>query len=203
MALDKVIAAKVSAYHTGWVDPDEFAEFTDKGLIYRQRHHMQRDNIFGFFVIGKGDKVFPIDQLTDLNYADNLCVVLPYDAINSKTLSVLRLIETNRGADKKPNIDKEKNLFEIDVVGDVGKDASTGETRYACNWFGSTNHLIETIRGEIRKKLSKQVKQISRLTDAQIRSVVKNILEPFKKKSVTLNEVDDFVPSAKKYKVPL
>jgi len=40
MALSKAIAAKVSAYDTAWVDPEEFAEFADKGLIYRQRHYL-------------------------------------------------------------------------------------------------------------------------------------------------------------------
>lgn len=132
---------------------------------------------------------------------------MPYDAVNSKILSVLSLIETKRGADNNRNVDKDRNLFEIDVVGEVGKDASTGETRYGCNWFRSTTELLGRIQEEVKKKRTKQADQdkpsdISRLTNVEIRSAIKSTLEPFKKSnSVTLSEVDDFVPIAKKYKV--
>ncbi|MBA7471017.1 hypothetical protein ES707_06309 [subsurface metagenome] len=173
MALSKAIAAKVSAYESGWVDPEEFAEFADKGLIYRQAHHLQPNRALGLFVIGSGDKALPIDMLTDLKYAADLAIVLTCDAVNKRILGVLRIIENTR------MLAEGEHIFAIDVVGDVGEDASTGETKYYCIPFGSTEALA----------------------DAYIRGTLQDTVRKYEKIAVTLTQVDDFTPTAKRYKV--
>lgn len=173
MKLDRQTAAKVSAYYAGWVDPQEFARFADDKLVYRQRHHVQSNRVVGFFVIAKGDKALPMDQLTDLNYAaDLLVLVLLYDAVNKRILGVLRAIENGRRSGEG------EHFFEIQVVGDEGKDASTSEIKYACSYFGST----------------------SMLAIVHMQSVVKDRLKASEKHAVTLSEVDDFIPTAKRFK---
>ena len=173
MALSKAIAAKVSAYDTAWVDPEEFAEFADKGLIYRQRHYLQPNTATGFFVIGKGDRKLPIELLTDLKYAAGLSIVLTCDAVNERILGVLRTIENAR------KLEEGEHLFEIQVVGGVGEDASTGETKYYCIPFDSTEALA----------------------DAYIRGTLQDTVRKYEKIAVTLTQVDDFTPTAKRYKM--
>lgn len=197
MALSKVVAAKVSAYHSGWVHPEEFAEFAEKGLIYQQWHHGALKEQWSFFAIGKGDKDFPKDKLTDRNYARNLSLVLPCDALSSKIISVLSSIEAARQSGDS------ESMFDIDIVLEEVKDSVTGESKYGCVGFPSTADMVDKILNGFERKQQKQGKQIkpldlSSLTDSEIRKAFKRTFKNLG--SVSLNQVDEYTPRAKRYK---
>jgi len=180
MSLSKAIAAKVAAYDTSWVDPEEFAECAEKGTISIQRHYLVPYIRFGLFAIGKGEKEFPLDKLTDLSYAHNMHVVLPYDAVSPEILENLALIESRREK-RREQVDKTgwKGIFEVTVVADVGEDPSTGETRYGCRPFPFSPSAISPDAIKVA------------------------LCEAFKTSlGVTLSQVDEFAIRAKKWKVP-
>lgn len=207
MALSRGIAAKVSAYYTGWVDPEAFARSAENNLIYRQKHHVGSKPEFAFYVICEGEKELPLDLLTDPDSVRNLALVLPYNAVNLRILSLLWLIETARGPRKG------ENIFELEIVGDIARDDSTGEIRYGCLWFSSTIDLLNKMEGQARRKQRQLHKMrekphwstkaggIPRSFNIYIKSLLKSMLGIMKKKSVTLGEVDEFTPTAKRYKV--
>lgn len=62
MVVNKIIAAKISAHSTSWVDSDEVAECAEEGIISIQRHYLQPHIPIGFFAVGKGEMIFPIQQ---------------------------------------------------------------------------------------------------------------------------------------------
>lgn len=209
MALNKLIAAKVAAYYTSWVDPQEFAECVEKGTVSIQRHFLMPKVRFGFYAIGKGEKKFPLDELTDLSYAHHMHVVLPFDVINTEILDTLTVIESTR-EEKCEEADKAgwgslngKGIFELEVVADVGEDPSSGETRYGCLPFGSVAELTTRIGKELPKERMQVDLNISSLSRAEVEAVIKGIFEVFKSSSwTTLNEVDEFARMINKYKVP-
>jgi len=207
MALRKTIAAKVSAYFTSWVDPDDFATSAENNLIYRQRSHVGSKPEFGFYVISGKEKSYPLDLLTNREALPNLGLVLPYDAVTLATIPILWFIEITRKAGDF------ETVFGIDIVGDVGKDQSTGEVRYACISFDSVVNLLGKIqerakkhRGGLRQIRGKSVwlsnAGIQRPLNAYIGGMLKGMLRNMKKHSVTLVQVEEFAQSARRYKVP-
>lgn len=180
MVLSKANAAKVAAYYTGWVNPEQFADYAEKGLVYQQWHYLARKETYGFFVIGINDKEFPAVELTDTSI-DNLTLVLPEDVVSPDVILKLSSIEINR----RPR--KSEKIFEIVVVRDVGKDPSSGEIKYRCDYFYSTKELIKQVQGD---GLSAQADQPKL-----------NLPKSNKVGSVTLIEVNRFVTDSKKRKV--
>lgn len=209
MSFSKAIAAKVSAYYTGWVDPEEFAECAEKGAISIQRHYSFPHIRWGLFAIGKGEKEFPLDKLTDLNYVHHMQVVLPYDAVSPEILSILSLIESRREEGRE--VDETewgtlegRGLFELDVVADVGEDPSTGETRYGCWAFPFPPRIISMIQEELGRE-GKQIEDNAFSTSPDAIKVALEVLFTVLMKSgswTTLSQVEEFSIEAKKWKVP-
>lgn len=209
MSLSKAIAAKVSAYYTGWVDPEEFAECAEKGAISIQRHYSFPHIRMGFFAIGKSEKEFPLDKLTDLNYTHHMHVVLPYDAVSPEILSIVSLIESRR--EERREVDEAewgtlegRGLFELNVVADVGEDPSTGETRYGCWAFPLPPRVISMIQEELRRE-GKQIDDNAFSTSPDAIKVAFEVLFTVLEKGTswtTLSQVEEFSISAKEWKVP-
>ena len=197
MKISKNIAAKVSAYFTQWVDPEEFAESAEKGLIYQQRHHITQDKLFSFYVIDREFQEVPLDQLV---HADNLTVVLPYDAVIPETLSFLSSLEQSRRQKEG------EHLYEIQIIGQTGSEYPSQEVRYACISFSLTEELAARVIASRNKTVGGQDKRavtdIRKLTADEIRIAIKDIFKPFEKSgSVTLKEIERFIPVAKEYKI--
>jgi len=128
MAFNKLIAAKVAAYYTSWVDPQEFAECVERGAVSIQRHFLMPKVRFGFYAIGKGEKEFPLDELTDLGHAHHMHVVLPCDVINTEILDTLAVIESTR-EERGKEVDQAgwgslngKGIFELEVPEEISGD---------------------------------------------------------------------------------
>lgn len=135
MKLDRQTVARVSAQWNSW-PPKEFASCAEKRIVYRPASGV------GFFAIGRGDKDFPIDQLTEPDCAAGLVLVLPYNAVNIRILSVLWAIETAR----LPLSEDGTSNLEIEVVGDVGKEALTGDIKYSLITYNSVMALTDEIK---------------------------------------------------------
>lgn len=164
-------------------------------------------HIFGLASsLGKGEKEFPLDKLTDLSYAHHMHVVLPYDAVSAEIIEMLALIESRRElgreeADKTGWATLEgRGIYEVEVVADVGEDPSTGETRYGCLPFPFSPSLITKIQEDLRRN-GKQIEANAFSTSPE---AIKAAFEIFKRgiSWTTLNKVDEFARTIKKYKVP-
>ncbi len=107
-----------------------------------------------FFAIGRGDRELPFDQLIDLKYAKGLDLVLPYNAVNIRMLQILKRIEIARLSK-----DRASNLS-IEVVGDVGREAVTGETKYSLITYGSVMALKDEIKGRLNKESIKYLRGV-------------------------------------------
>jgi hypothetical protein len=59
MEIDKIVAARISAFWNSW-SPDEFAKCANNGTVYQPAKGAC------FFSIGRGDREFPQDELTDM-----------------------------------------------------------------------------------------------------------------------------------------
>ena len=197
MKSGKNIAAKVSAYFTGWVDPEEFAESAEKGLIYQQRHHVAQDELWSFYVIDRECKEVPLDQLID---ADNLAVVLPCDAVIPETLSLLSSLEQSRRQKE------DGRLYEIQIIGQTGSEHPSQEVKYASISISSKEELVARVIASRNKTIGGQgrrvVTDIRKLSADEIQRAAQDMLKPFSKSgSVTLKEIERFIPVAKKYKI--
>ena len=135
MKLDRQTVAKVSALWNSW-SPEDFASCAEKRSVYRPASGI------GFFAIERVDKEFPWDELTKPDCAAGLTIVVPYNAVSIRMLSVLWAIETAR----LPLVeDRTSNLF-IEVVGDVGKEVLTGDIKYSLITYNSVMALTDEIK---------------------------------------------------------
>ena len=138
MKLDRQTVARVSAQWNSW-PPEEFASCAEKRSVYRPASGV------GFFALERGDKEFPWDELSKPDCAAGLTVVVPYNAVSIRMLSVLWAIETAR----LPLVeDRTRNLC-IEVVGNVGREALTGDIKYSLITYDSVRSLIW---GEINRQ---------------------------------------------------
>ncbi len=140
MKLDRQTVARVSAQWNSW-PPEEFASCAGKRSVYRPVSGCE----FSFFAIERGDKEFPWDELTKPDCAAGLTIVMPHNAVSIRMLLVLQTIEEVR----LPIVeDRTRNLF-IEVVGDVGREAITGDIKYSLLTY---NSVMALIWGEINRQ---------------------------------------------------
>jgi len=138
MKLDRQTVARVSAQWNSW-PPEEFASCAEKRSVY------QPVSGVGFFAFERGDREFPWDELTKPDSAAGLTIVVPYNAVSIRMLVTLRAIETAR----LPIVeDRTCNLL-IEVVGDVGREALTGDIKYSLITY---NSVMALIWGEINRQ---------------------------------------------------
>jgi len=191
MRLDRQTVARVNALVLEWslVDMEESAKNAERKIPYRTAEgHC-------YFVIGRGDKKLPLSDLTNVSYAKYLTLVFPYDAVNVRIIPILWLIEIARMSD-----DGESNFY-IHIVGDIEKGAFTGETRYGFIRFGSTIDLLIEIDKQVREEKVRHLRKIqkeylwtdvlggvSRLSQAYIRSALKNKLKNSPNATTTLRK---------------
>ena len=194
MKLDRQTVARVNALVLEWshVDMEESAKSAERKVPYRTAEgHC-------FFVIGRGDKKLPLSDLTSVNYAKYLTLVFPYDAVSVRVLPILWLIEIARMSDNG-----ESNFY-IHIVGDIGKDAFTGETRYGFIRFGLTIDLLMEIDKQVREEkvrhLRKMQKEYSwkdvpggvlKLCNAYITGALKNKLVSSPAATTTLRKASE------------
>ena len=131
MNLDRQTVARVSAQWNGW-SPKEFASCAEKRSVY------QPVSGVGFFAIERGDKDFPWDELTKTDYAAGLTIVVPYNAVSIRMLLALKTIETAR----LPIVEDRTRNLAIEIVGDVGREALTGDIKYSLITYDSVMALI-------------------------------------------------------------
>ena len=135
MELDRQTVARISALWNSW-SQQEFASCAEKRDIY------QPANRVCFFAIERGDKEFPGDELTKPDCAAGLTIVMPYKAISKRMLLALQTIETAR----LPIVeDRTSNLF-LEVVGDVEREALTGDIKYSLITYNSVMALTDEIK---------------------------------------------------------
>lgn len=191
MKLDRYTVAKVDALAIGWspIDIEEFAKYADtKVPYYLSSGHC-------IFVIGRGDTELPLERLTDSKNTKSLSLVLPYDAVTVRVLRVLWLIEITRRSDSS------ESDYYIEIVGDIGKDAFTGEVRYALIRFSSTIDLLTEIYRQVKEEKPRHLRDlqkkycwkdtpsaIPKLCDAYIRGALKNRLTSSPAATTTLRK---------------
>ena len=151
MEISTDIAARVSAYFNGWVDPEAFAKSAEKGAIYQQRHYLTRDKLFSFYVLDKDNQRVPIEQLTS---TDRLGVVLAHNSVVPEMLVLLSNIEHARGQKEG------EDVYEVQVVSQVGTDNTTREAKYACISFKSTEELASKIIAKANKTSGDQEQRV-------------------------------------------
>jgi hypothetical protein len=191
MELNPAIAARVAAYYTCWVDPDNFARSAGREEIYVQRHPEVPEKMFSFYVIGRQDQEVDSEKLRE---AGNLTLVLPSDIVSLETLSLLSSVEESISRNEIGG------LFEIQLVSMVGPRGSQ-ESKFACIAFSSADELAGRIiasgKGIIGGK-GETVSNISELTSEQIRVALDEIFRPFEKSnSITLEEIDEYALKVK------
>jgi hypothetical protein len=76
-------------------------------------------------------------------------------------------------------LEEGEHLFEIQVVGEIGRDTSTGEIKYACACFPSTKELVEAYTGK----------------------TINATLMRYERHGATLRQVGKFIATAKRNKV--
>jgi len=159
MKLDRQTVARVSAQWNSW-PPEEFAVCAEKRSVYQPASGV------GFFALERGDRELPFDQLTDLNYAKGLVLVLPYNAVSIRMLSVFRAIETAR----LPMVEDRTRNISIEVVGDVGRDAVTGDIRYSLITYDSVMALTDEIKRRLGTTLGKEsIKYLRGVLDMKLK----------------------------------
>ena len=135
MKLDRQTVARVSAQWNSW-PPEEFASCAEKRRIYQPASGV------GFFALERGDKEFPWDQSTKPDCAAGLTIVVPYNAVSIRMLSVLWAIETAR----LPLVEDRTCNLSIEVIGDVGREALTGDIKYSLITYNSVMALTDEIK---------------------------------------------------------
>ncbi len=135
MKLDRQTVARVSAQWNSW-PPEEFVSCAEKRRIYQPASGV------GFFALERGDKEILWNQSTKPDCSAGLTIVMPYNAVSIRILSTLWAIESAR----LPLVeDRTRNLF-IEIVGDVGRDAVTGDTKYSLITYDSVMALTDEIK---------------------------------------------------------
>lgn len=190
MKLDRQTVAKIAALAFGW-PTTEFAKCAENKLLYWFPTET-------FFVIGRGDKIFPLDKLTDSNRAKHLTLFLPYDAVSVRILTILWLIEVARKTNNR------ESYCHILIVGDVGRDAFTGEVRYGVIRFGDTSQLLTWVGVQVSKEKVRHLKKMQekyswmnapagvlRLCNAYIRNALKKMLIDSPAVTTTLRKADE------------
>ncbi len=194
MKLDRQTVAKVNALVLEWspVDMGKSAQSAERKVPYRTADRNC------YFVIGRGDKKIPLSDLANVNYAKPLTLVFPYDAVTVRVLPILWLIEIARMSDSG------ESYFYIHIVGDIGKDAFTEETRYGFIRFGSTIDLLTEIDKQVGEEkvrhLRKMQKEYSwkdapggvlRLCNAYVAGALKNRLVNAPAATTTLRKASE------------
>jgi len=135
MKLDRQTVARVSAQWNGW-PPEEFASCAEKRSVYQP--------VSGacFFAVERGDKEFPEDELTKPDCAAGLTIVIPYNAVSKRMLLALQTVETAR----LPIVEDRTSNLSIEVVGDVGREALTGDIKYSLITYNSVMALADEIK---------------------------------------------------------
>jgi len=213
MKLDRQTVARVNALVLDWspVDMEESAKSAERKVPYRTAEG------YCYFVIGRGDKKLPLSDLTNVNYAKSLTLVFPYDAVTVRIMPILWLIEIARMSDNG-----ESNFY-IHIVGDIGKDAFTGETRYGFIRFGSIIDLLMEIDKQVGEEKVRHLRKMQkeylwmdvpggvlRLCNAYITGALKNKLTSSpattttlrKKETQTIEEVIEAFEASKKPVTP-
>jgi hypothetical protein len=200
MALNKVTAAKISAYQNGWVDPEEFAKHAKEGTVYIQANRHYPQSPVSFFALGK--EIKPEIPMKKLASSFSLSLAVPINALDSKMLSKLWEIETQwekQHSGVSQSI--EEGFFEVAVVADVGKDTSTGEIGYACIEFPDMSYLEAAIKREPKNQKGQVYLEPRSLSDTEIKSL-KNFFLGFyadgRSKWTTLKQVNKAIPKIKK-----
>ena len=136
MKLDRQTVARVSAQWNGW-SPEEFAGCAETRSVYRPASGV------GFFAFERGDKEFPWDELTKPDCAAGLTMVMPYRAVSKRMLLALQAIEKER----LPLVEDRTSSLFIEIVGNVGREALTGDTKYSLITYNS----VMTLTWEINR----------------------------------------------------
>jgi len=208
MHLSKKTLAKFCAYHrTGnsTYGNSRFAENEDGGVIYMQHHRLYADTEITIFAITKGKDELTPDKLDKLSYCHPLLIVLPCAIINPDLLATLNDLESrwekygvkSSIIDEKQSIKHSlRNMFLIYVVADAGKDASTGEKKYAYQSF-TTEAIENIIKRELKKQGTPPELDMLSVSGLKMRTILRERLIS-QGTQVTLRQVNEHVNKAKK-----
>jgi len=191
MKLDRQTVAMVNALVLGWspVDIEESAKSAERKVLYRTAEGLS------CFVIGRGDSKLPLGDLTNVDYVKSLTLVFPYNAVTVRIMPILWLVEMARMSDT------DESNFYIHIVGNIGKDLFTGETRYGWIRFGSTIDLLKEIGQQMRQEKVRHLRKMQdeyhwidrpggvlKLSHAYIRGALKNKLTSSPDATTTLRK---------------
>jgi hypothetical protein len=176
MILDRRTIAKIRRIAVGFPEDEEaMLKYAEEKTPYFY------DDGFCIFVIARGDKILPLERFVDRN-TKHITIVLSYDAVTLGILPALWLVEIAKQRGNEGNL-------HVEIVGDIGKDAFTGEVRYGYIRYPSNIDLLKEIDTHVRtektphlQKLQKDYNWttlpggVSRLTHAYIRGALRHKL---------------------------
>ena len=186
MKLERKTIAKIHMLGIGFAENQEQQE----QMLYCAENKVPCQYGEGAFIffIAKGDETIPLERFA---YKDtkNVIVALSYDAVTLGILPAIWLVE----------ITKPDNCM-IEVVGDIGKDAFTGEIRFGLIRFPSIIDLLKVIDINVKtentshlQKLQNEYKWtavpggVPKLTHAYIRGALRRQLSTHPDAIVSLN----------------
>jgi hypothetical protein len=197
MKLSKKTLAKICGYYrtTNKTFHRRFAENEDGGVIYLHRP-LLIDIEVTIFALVKGIEELPPGKLDELSYLHPLLIVLPCDIIKPELLLTLEKLERLWEAHYPfGEGDSLNTIFLIYIVADAGRDASTGERRYAYNGF-SPEAIENIVKQELRKQGGPAELDLLSVSDIKMRTAIKKYLISQGSK-ITLRQVNESIQKAK------
>lgn len=155
MKITKAILIQyITEIHPGWskMAVQGFSTAVEQGLPY------YTDDRHCIFVISKGDKKLPVDELSRSNESrsNKLKVFTGYDVVNLKLITTLISLEYLR------TVVNNRSNMDIIVAGEQSKDSFTSERTFYGVSFCSTSHLINSIHDTLMNEDADHLLKIKR-----------------------------------------
>ena len=209
MNLSKSTLVKIAAYYSTWLGgrgSKRFVQSPDRGAILITQHPDLADTVITIFAIGKSNEEISGEQMTNLSYCHPLFIVIPYDIISPKLFSLLSLIR-NRWKEKSKYSDSSdkkyilREGYQINIVADVGKDLSTGETRYAFLPFDDEVDIADIIKTHSLRKGGQTGLNPFTLPSRDMRIALKELFLTTKTSGTTLRKINKYIKNAEKRRI--
>lgn len=191
MNLSRASLAKIYlSFHLGWLHDIRLSESDEGGVIYLQAHPYSYGHGQAIFAGAKGKGVASIYEIDGIR-AYGVYMVLPCDIISSSLFSDLEKLEQSGGG------------FRIDVVADVGKDASTDEMRYSYCGFDDVDMFADAIRKELVTQSEQTDLNFDSVPGFRMRAAFRRYLAKYlvenHRECLTLRQVNERISNAKKH----
>ncbi|MFC2009720.1 hypothetical protein ACFLT3_02195 [Chloroflexota bacterium] len=214
MNLNKSTLVRIGAYNSTWLGgrgSKRFVQTSDGGRILIQKHPDLADTVITIFAIAKANEEVSEEQLTRLSYCHPLFIVIPYNIVGPKLFSMLSLIR-RRWEEKRRYVDCQdkryilREGYRIEVVYDVGKDTSTGETRYCSYPFDDEWKIAKSVEDRLlpgtRSDLNPYSLTIRSLRIRDVRIALKEEgLAVLQNRGNTLREINKYLKGAKRRRI--